>query len=640
MIQNAPILREQPVARPRLLKRSALFASGAVTGMVVSVVASYAVVSAFVPVAGPSAKAPGGVQLASLGPVPEAAPAVQAPRPGPAATASAVAPAPGQVRVLPAPAEVSAVAPATRSPAAMVPGVEVPSPLPAARDLTLARAPASAVPPAVEPPAAPETAPALAGTSAPAQAAPPAEEPSVPVVVVEGAPDVVPPARPGSLEARIAAAQLGLPMRAATHPQARPGDNTSPDAFATLAEADATGRAGATLGYAGAVRPAPRPETDVTLASAAPETAADSAAAVDAAVRDAAAEAALAPAGTEPAVVASADAAATIRPRPRPADLVPATYDVAAAAVVPEPIPAVHPKPRPDVLRVAAAAPSAAPAPKAEPEAAAPAPRTRVASGGTCGRSLVRAIPHRRSGAPTGSQFFANLAGLSGTERDNVVLAELSRGNVPSFLRHLYPVRFAGQDSRGKATEIVICVAPDYLALGSDRDFVRTPLGLPAASRIAGAFDMVLPTPRMVDAIYAQADVHLSPAPMQAGPQMTSTAYLLRHNATIQQQLHGRGGLVAGDKKDVVMASRLGHAPGRVAIYGWHRSLHSPIQPVSTVHQASYADYSHGIRLVSRTAYLNGRAVDIDDLLTSSRYAYLLNSDGPLTGRVIRIASR
>ncbi len=99
-------------------------------------------------------------------------------------------------------------------------------------------------------------------------------------------------------------------------------------------------------------------------------------------------------------------------------------------------------------------------------------------------------------------------------------------------------------------------------------------------------------------------------------------------------------GLVAGQKKDVVMASRMASNPGRVAIYGWHRSSGSPIQPVSTVHGANYADYSHGIRLVSKTAYLNGKAVELDDLLASSRYAYLLNKEGPMPGPVIRIASR
>ncbi|MCB1336605.1 MAG: hypothetical protein KDK10_03800, partial [Maritimibacter sp.] len=213
------------------------------------------------------------------------------------------------------------------------------------------------------------------------------------------------------------------------------------------------------------------------------------------------------------------------------------------------------------------------------------------------------------------------------------------RGNMPGFLHDLQPVTFRGQDARGQATEITICVTPDYLALGSDADYVRVPLGLPAASRLAGAFDMTLPTPRMVDAIYAQANVKLSPSPMTAGPQMQSTAYLVTHNSTVESQLQGRRGLVAGHKKDVVMASRLASNPGKVAIYGWHQKNGAPIQPVSTVHQANYADYSHGIRLVSKTAYLNGRAVSLDELLESGRYAGLINDDGPMPGPAIRTAS-
>ena len=228
----------------------------------------------------------------------------------------------------------------------------------------------------------------------------------------------------------------------------------------------------------------------------------------------------------------------------------------------------------------------------------------------------------------------------SGGNRDNAIINELARGNMPSFLQDLRPVVIRGKDSRGASTEIVVCVTPDYLALGSDRDFVRVPLGLPAAASIAGRFGMMLPTSRMVDAIYAQASVKLSPKPMQAGPQMSSTSYFVQHNQTIEAQRGGRMGLISGHKKDVVMANRMASNPGRVAIYGWHRSNGNPIQPVSTVHGASYADYSHGIRLVSRTAYLNGRAVDLEDLLSSGRYAYLLNSDGPMPGPVIRVASR
>ncbi|MFY9246145.1 MAG: hypothetical protein WAO88_10165, partial [Roseicyclus sp.] len=148
---------------------------------------------------------------------------------------------------------------------------------------------------------------------------------------------------------------------------------------------------------------------------------------------------------------------------------------------------------------------------------------------------------------------------------------------------------------------------------------------------------------RMVDAIYAQADLRVSPAPMPPTSAMSSTDYFLRHDSTVDVQFVRAGArdglLAAGHKKDVVIANRLSNAPGRVAIYGWHRANGNPIQPLSTVHGEYYADYSHGIRLVARTAYVDGRAVDLRALLTDGQYAGLLNTDGPLTGAAIRLAS-
>ncbi len=390
----------------------------------------------------------------------------------------------------------------------------------------------------------------------------------------------------------------------------------TPAALAALTSGAASSLAPATLAYGRADTPAPdQPQPEIELA----------------------------------ALTTDIDLTPDLRPEPRP-ELPPAA--AVAPMVAPDAPTALavmtspRPQARPADLRIAVAAP----APAATPAPAAAAPEAQVIpaasratpriSGNGCGRNHARAMPRRPAGAPAASAFFAALGDGSGGGRDNRIINELARGNMPAFLHELEPVVFRGPDARGAQTEIVICVTPDYLALGSDNDFVRVPLGLPAAAAIAGQFGMTLPTPRMVDAIYAQARVRLSPAPMTPGPQMSSTSYFLRHNATIEGQRQGRGGLISGHKKDVVMASRMASNPGRVAIYGWHRASGNPIQPVSTVHGASYADYSHGIRLVSRTAYLNGKAVDIDELLGSGRYAYLLNSDGPLPGPVIRIASR
>lgn len=271
-------------------------------------------------------------------------------------------------------------------------------------------------------------------------------------------------------------------------------------------------------------------------------------------------------------------------------------------------------------------------------------PPQAAAGRDSCPATLTRAIPRRPSGAEGGQAAIARLAASAGSARDNAVAQAVIAGNLPDFLRGLVPVSFTGTGTDGRAVRITLCAMPDYLALGSDADFVRVPLGLPAASRIAERFDMVLPTTRMVDAIHAQASVRLRPSPMTPGAQMASTDYFLRHNATLEGQRQSAraplGALVSGHKKDLVLSNRLESNPGRVAIYGWHQANGQPIQPLSTVHGASYADYSHGIRLISRTAFVNGRAVDLRDLLDDARYAGLISNEGPIASRLMLASLR
>ena len=168
------------------------------------------------------------------------------------------------------------------------------------------------------------------------------------------------------------------------------------------------------------------------------------------------------------------------------------------------------------------------------------------------------------------------------------------------------------------------------LAVGSDDDFVRVPLGLEDALTVARRFGFTLPTRKMVDTIHRQAEAKLDPRPMSAGAAMTSVAYLRAHNETISGQQRGflPGTLVSGTKKDIVLAPRLAALPDRVAIYGWLRPDGAAIQPLCTVHAAWYADYSHGIRLVSDTVFVDGQARSVFDLLEDPARAGLLSDEG------------
>ncbi len=244
---------------------------------------------------------------------------------------------------------------------------------------------------------------------------------------------------------------------------------------------------------------------------------------------------------------------------------------------------------------------------------------------------LVASIPPRPLTAPTGSQLMVRLARSSREERSRVLVEQILEGNIPKSLRRLHPVELSLPGPSGASARAVVWVMPDYLAVGSDEDFVRVPLGLPDALTVARRFGFTLPTRKIVDTIHLQAEVRVDPRPMPAGAAMTSLAFFRAHNETIERQLPRlpAGALVSGTKKDVVITPRLASHPGRIAIYGWLRPDGAAIQPLSTVHGARYADYSHGIRLVSRTVLVDGKARSVFDVLEDPAQAGLLSDEGP-----------
>ena len=262
----------------------------------------------------------------------------------------------------------------------------------------------------------------------------------------------------------------------------------------------------------------------------------------------------------------------------------------------------------------------------------------KVKRSGSCASAMSKEIPRRRGSAKSGAVVLKQIQNLEGTQRDQILEREIRSGNIPKFLRKLVPITITGKDTSNQLVQITICVMPDYIAVGSARDFVRVPMGLNAAIRISNDFEMILPTPRMVDLFYSLAEVKLTPSPMKPGAAMTSTGYFQRHNLIVENQRRRVGAmpgmLVSGHKKDLVLTRRLHTKRGRVAIYGWQRRNGQPIQPLSTVHGAHYADYSHGIRLVSRRALLNGKKTDLRTLMKDPHYASLLTDEGALPSLV------
>lgn len=244
-------------------------------------------------------------------------------------------------------------------------------------------------------------------------------------------------------------------------------------------------------------------------------------------------------------------------------------------------------------------------------------------------------LPVRPANALSGTAFMKKIAKMDGGQREKAMVAEILKGNIPNFLRKLTPIdsKLTSGPYRGKTLRY--WTLPDYIAIGSDQDFVRVPLNMYSIEKLSEQLDLSLPTTKMVDDIYSHASVKLTPQPIICKSHISATANITKHNALLLEQIsHHRytnGTLVAGHKKDVVQSRKLFRKPGSIAIYGWHRNLSTPIQPLSTAHSAEYADYSHGIRLVSNQVKLGDQMLDLRDILESKNYAALLSSEGTIT---------
>jgi hypothetical protein len=239
-------------------------------------------------------------------------------------------------------------------------------------------------------------------------------------------------------------------------------------------------------------------------------------------------------------------------------------------------------------------------------------------------------IPARASDAVGGNAFIATVATIPREERESAIRRELLAGNVPEFLRRLRTVEVIGSTADGTRHTIAYDVMPDYLAIGSNADFVRMPMNPYTAQAFLDAYDFVLPTRKMVNDIWSAATVQVDPRPLTQ--ERESPLTFQQHHRIIEEQLKGteRGALVAGIKKDVVVTNKLLERPQRVAIFGWHYTNGQPIQPVYAGHVDWYVDYSHGIRPVRRTMRVDGVERSFEAIMADAQLRDLLSDEGPI----------
>ena len=246
-------------------------------------------------------------------------------------------------------------------------------------------------------------------------------------------------------------------------------------------------------------------------------------------------------------------------------------------------------------------------------------------------------VPTRNLADPNGDQFVAMIENMNLTDRENTIFDAVLHGNVPDFLRTLVPV----QDSMWNGStynHVLYYVLPDYLAIGDNSNYYLCPMTPILAQKLADTLHCILPTRKMVNRIWATAPLHLNPQTIPPSPQMTTVPVMAHHDSIVWSQRqpllvsYPLGTLTGGDKKDVILSNEI-YAyppPDRVVIYGWHYTNGTPIQPMYAGHESTYADYSHGIRLVQNLVWVDGTPATATSILTSASLNGLLSDEGTI----------
>lgn len=187
---------------------------------------------------------------------------------------------------------------------------------------------------------------------------------------------------------------------------------------------------------------------------------------------------------------------------------------------------------------------------------------------------------------------------------------------------------------------------------------VREVFSAAEAQEAADLIGAVLPTPKLLDLRYQQADVKLAPKPKYypGGMGMDARDAIVEHSRRVDAELGGRAGLVADVGKHWVLHSKV--RPGKSVLYGWHVPYEEQqqwrgikvypsvtgeaghvIQLPSDAHDEHHRDYSMTLVLVDETCEVDGRTMATAEVYGSAELCGLVTADGqPL--RHVRMPER
>jgi hypothetical protein len=248
-------------------------------------------------------------------------------------------------------------------------------------------------------------------------------------------------------------------------------------------------------------------------------------------------------------------------------------------------------------------------------------------------------IPARPNNSITGSQFMNNVKRLTFQDREDSIYSEISKGNIPDFLRNQIMICDTVKDAAGVNHIIYYEAFPDYLAIGSNEDYCRVPIGPITAQQLALLFGANLPTRKLVDNIHKNSTLRLYPITYPWSDTSSMVIRFVQHSHAVDSERVAVKGILGeltdGVQKDVVLSNLITDPtrPDHVVIYGWYYPQGgSFIQPLTNIHNNNYVDYSHGIRLINNEVLVDSVIMTVPQILKDPiLYKILSNENGPMT---------
>lgn len=255
------------------------------------------------------------------------------------------------------------------------------------------------------------------------------------------------------------------------------------------------------------------------------------------------------------------------------------------------------------------------------------------------GAAVISSISKKTDTTPTGpapstvasADFPENIA-----EREAFIVGEVQKKN--------YEVRWGTVTSEIEGHTATFNVFADALKVNG----VRVSVTAIGAQQIADELKCLLLTPKVADLIWYQRQIEIPPFPL------TQTAHDLMIMATVaRMKLESQKidaalaifpqpitGLVCSAGKHWVIDDALLEHPQKAENYGWHNKVNGPacvtkgpgvckvIQDPGWVHNAKHADYSQTCVLMARGCIVDGKPMDLVDVLKDPVLAKLASHTG------------